>query len=105
MTFKLSILSNYVEYPKKLALCYVLSPFISTFKVDIEFYVKKCNVFLTSKSVRHKPYDNLQSFPISIYQWKDLCIDFVNGLLVPTNWKGETYDLILVIVNWLIKIV
>ena len=32
-------------------------------------------------------------------------MDFVTGLPVSTNWKGNTYDSILVIVNRLIKIV
>ncbi len=32
-------------------------------------------------------------------------MDFVNGLPVSTNWKGETYDSILVIVNKLTKMV
>ena len=30
-------------------------------------------------------------------------MDFVTGLPVSTNWKGETYDFILVIVDWLTK--
>ena len=32
-------------------------------------------------------------------------MDFVTGLLISTNWKGNSYDSILVIVDWLIKIV
>ncbi len=32
-------------------------------------------------------------------------MDFVTGLPVSTNWKGETYDSILVIVNRLTKMV
>ncbi len=32
-------------------------------------------------------------------------MDFVTGLPVFTNWKGETYDSILVIVDWLTKMV
>ncbi len=32
-------------------------------------------------------------------------MDFVTGLSVSTNWKSETYDSILVIVNWLTKMV
>ncbi len=32
-------------------------------------------------------------------------MDFVTGLPVSTNWKGETYDLILVIVDQLTKMV
>ena len=43
--------------------------------------------------------------PVPIYYWKDLSIDFVMELLISTNWKGDSYDSILVIVDWLIKIV
>ena len=32
-------------------------------------------------------------------------MDFVTGLPISTNWKGESYDSILVIVDWLTKIV
>lgn len=68
-------------------------------KVNIQLYVKGCDVCLASKSIKHKPYNDLQSFPIPIYQWKDLSIDLVTQLSVSTNWKGKTYDLILVIVD------
>ncbi len=72
---------------------------------DVEAYVTGCNVCLASKSVRHKPYNNLQSLPVPTHRWKDLSIHFVTGLPVSTNSKGETYDSILVIVNRLTKIV
>ena len=32
-------------------------------------------------------------------------MDFVTGLPILTDWKGDSYDSILVIVNWLTKIV
>ena len=32
-------------------------------------------------------------------------MDFVTGLPILTNWKGDSYDSILVIVDWLTKIV
>ena len=32
-------------------------------------------------------------------------MDFVTGLPVSTNWKSENYDFILVIVNYLTKII
>ncbi len=74
-------------------------------RTDVESYVNGCDVCLASKSVRHKPYDDLQSLPVPTHRWKDLSIDFVTGLPVSTNWKGETYDLILVIVNRLSKMI
>ena len=74
-----------------------------TLKVNVETYVKGCNICLASKSVRHKLYGDLQSLLVPMHQWKDLSMDFVTGLLVSTNWKGETYDSILVIINRLTK--
>ena len=32
-------------------------------------------------------------------------MDFVTGLPIGTDWKGDSYDFILVIVNWLTKMV
>ena len=72
---------------------------------DIEDYVRGCDVCLASKAVRHKPYSNLQSLPIPTYRWKDLLIDFVIGLPISTDWKRDSYDSILVIVDWLTKMV
>ena len=34
---------------------------------DVESYVRECDVCLTSKAVRHKPYGDLQSLPISTH--------------------------------------
>ena len=53
--------------------------------------------------MRHKPYGDLQSLPLSIHWYKDLLINFVTGLPISTNWKGDSYDSILVIVDWLTK--
>ena len=76
-----------------------------TLRQDIEAYVKGCNVCLASKAVRHKPYGNLQALPIPTHKWKDLSMDFVTGLPTSTDWKGESYDSILVIINRLTKMV
>ena len=37
--------------------------------------------------------------------WNDLSMDFVTGLPILTHWKGDSYDSILVIIDWLIKMV
>ena len=60
---------------------------------------------LTLKTVRHKPYGDLQSLLLLIHWWKNLSIDFVTGLPISTNWKGDSYNSILVIVDWLTKMV
>ena len=57
------------------------------------------------KKVQHKLYGDLQSLPVPTHCWKDLSMDFVTGLLILTDWKENSYDSILVIVNRLIKIV
>ena len=74
-------------------------------KKDVEAYVKGCDVCLASKAVRHKPYGDLQALPVPTHRWKDLSMDFVTGLPVSTDWKGESYDSILVIVDRLTKMV
>ena len=72
---------------------------------DIDEYVRGCNVCLASKIVWHKPYGDLQSLPVSTHRLKDLLMDFVTDLLISTNWKGDNYNSILVIVHWVTKIV
>ena len=44
-------------------------------------------------------------FAISKHQWKDLSIDFVTGLPILTNWKRDSYDSTLVIIDRLTKMV
>ncbi len=76
-----------------------------TLRRDVEAYVKGCDVCLASKAVRHKPYKDLQSLPVPTHGWKDRSMDFVTGLPISANWKGNSYDSILVIVDRLTKIV
>ena len=77
----------------------------SSMRRDVETYFRGCNICLTSKTVRHKPYGGLQSLLLPTHQWKDLSIDFVTGLPLSADWKGDNYDSILVIVNQLSKMV
>ena len=77
----------------------------SSLRKDVEAYVKSCNVFLSSKTVRHKLYGDLQALPVLTHQWKNLSMDFVTGLPVSIDWKGEIYDSILVIIDRLTKMV
>lgn len=75
------------------------------FQRDIESYVKNCNICLTLKIVYYQLYIDLQSLSILNNLWKDIFIVFVIGLLIPANWKSDTYNSILVIVDRLIKII
>ena len=72
---------------------------------DVESYVRGYDVCLALKAVRHKPYGDLQSLPIPTHRWKDLSMDFVTGLPLSSDWKGDSYDSILVIVDRLTKMV
>ena len=72
---------------------------------DIEAYVKGCDVSLSLKAVRYQPYRDLQLLPILTDCWKNLFMDFVIGLPISTNWKRESYDSILVIIDQFTKIV
>ena len=76
-----------------------------TLRHDVNDYVKGCDIYLASKAVQYKPYDNLQSLPVPTYRWKDLSIDFVTGLSILTDWKKDSYDSILVIIDQLTKMV
>ena len=72
---------------------------------DVNNYVKGYDVCLASKTVRHKPYSDLQSLPVPTHCWKDLSIDFVTGLPILIDWKRDSYDSILVIIDRLTKMV
>ncbi len=76
-----------------------------TLRRDVKAYVKGCDVCLASKAVRHKPYEDLQLLSVPTHRWKNLSIDFVTGLPISGDWKGDSYDSILVIVDRLTKIV
>lgn len=56
--------------------------FCSTFRQDIKSYIKGCDISLTSKTVCHKLYRDLQLLLIPTYCLKDLFMDFVTGLLL-----------------------
>ena len=77
----------------------------SSLKKDIKSCVRGCNICLTSKTIRHKPYEDLQSLLVSTHQWKNLSMDFVTGLPLSADWKGNSYNSILIIVNQLTMMV
>ena len=66
---------------------------------DVEIYVWGCDVCLASKTVRHKPYEDLQFLVVPTNQWKNHSMDFVTGLPLSADWKDDSYDLILIIIN------
>ena len=72
---------------------------------NVKAYVRGCNICLASKEVYHKSYRNFQFLPISTHCWKDFSIYFVIGFSLLVDWKSNSYNKILVIVNYLTKIV
>ena len=60
---------------------------------------------MASKAVRHKLYEDLQSLRVPTHWWKDFFMDFVTGLALFADWKGNSYNSILVIVDQLTKMV
>ena len=76
-----------------------------TLRHDVGAYVKDCDVCLASKAVPHKPYGNLQLLPIPTHQWKNFLMDFVTSLRISIDWKKDNYISILVIIDWLMKMV
>ena len=72
---------------------------------NVENYVRRCDICLALKAVRYNPYGDLQSLPVPTHRWKDLSMDFVTGLPLFSDWKSNSYDSILVIVDQLTKMV
>ena len=72
---------------------------------NVEDYMKGCNVCLALKAVWHKPYGVLQSLLVSTHCLKNLSMDFVTSLPILTEWKGDSYNSILVIIDQLTKMV
>ena len=74
-------------------------------KRDVETYIRGCDVCLTSKAVRNKPYEDPQPLPIPTHWWKDLSMDFMTSLSLSADWKSDSYNSILLILDWLTKMV
>ena len=74
-------------------------------RADVEKYVQGCDICMSCKAQKHKPYGSLQSLPVPTHKWKDLSMDFVIGLPMSKDWRGVEYDSILVIVDPLTKMI
>ena len=76
-----------------------------TLRYDIKVYIRGFDICIASKTVKHKPYENRQQLLVPTHCWKDLSIDFVTELSQSADWWGNGYDLILINIDWLTKIV
>ncbi len=74
-------------------------------RADIKKYVQGCDICMSSKAQKHKPYVSMSALPVSIWKRKDLSMDFVTRLPKSKDSRGIEYDLILVIVDRLTKMV
>ncbi len=72
---------------------------------NVKAYITGYDICLALKAVYHKPYGDLQLLPVLTDRWKNMSINFVIGLLISAEWKGDSYDSILVIVDQLTKMV
>ena len=79
--------------------------FWETLYHNVKVYVRDYDVCLASKTVKHKPYENLQQLPVPTHYWKDFSMDFITWLPQSADWRSNSYDSILVMVNWLTKII
>ena len=70
---------------------------------QIKKYCETCAICKKSKTSRHKSYEKLSSFSISKFKWADLIMNFVTNLSESRVWNETTYDVILVVINRLIK--
>lgn len=78
--------------------------FWSTFPQDVQTYINGCNIYFDLKVKRHKLYRDFQLLPLLIFRLKDLFIDFVTSLPLSIDQKDNSYNVILVIIDCLIKI-
>ena len=70
----------------------------------MEQYIKECIKCQQNKSVRHKPYGNIQFAHVLKTPWDDVIIDFITKLLKSKDpMTAEVYDAIMVIVDRLTK--
>ena len=72
---------------------------------NIDNYVKQCNISLALRAVRYKLYGDLQPLLVFTHYYKDLLTNIILDLPISTDWKRNSYVLILVIINQLTKIV
>ena len=77
----------------------------STLYFDVETYIQRCNICLGSKTVCYKSHRDLQLLLVLTHCWKNLSMNFITGLPLSVELKGDNYELILVIINHLTKIV
>lgn len=76
-----------------------------TLRQYINAYLKGYSTLLAIKTIQYKLYRNFQSLLIATHHYQNLVMDFIVSLPLLVDRKNNNYDTILVIINWLIKMV
>ena len=67
-------------------------------------YCTTCDIYARAKPTRHKPYGLLKQLPIPERPWESISLDFIVELpRSQSDFDGQTYDAILVVVDRLTK--
>ena len=70
----------------------------------VQDYVNKCDLCHKIKSLKHKSYEEIRTVSTSNWLWASIIINFIVKLLLSKKLLTKViYDLILIIVDWLIK--
>ncbi len=72
---------------------------------DIEKYLWGSDICIISKAQSYQPYSSIQALPVLFHKWNILSIDFMTRLSNRKNRRGAEYESIIIIVDWLIKMV
>ena len=69
---------------------------------NVKEYINTCDICQKVKMKRHLLYDKLRSLSRLTDSWKEITINFITDLS-SSKWKEVVYDLILVIVDYYMK--
>lgn len=72
---------------------------------DIKAFIKSYDICLLLKAVCYKSYKNFQLLPMFTHCLKNLLINFLISLELLVDWKSNSYNAILVIIDCLKKMV
>ena len=71
----------------------------------IKNYCETCVVCKRNKTLKHKLFEKLQTLFIFEFKWSDLTMNFVTNLSISRNWNEIKYNLILMMVDRLTKMI
>ncbi len=69
---------------------------------NVKEYINTCNIYQRVKMKHHLSYDELRSLSWLTNSWKEITMNFITDLSF-SKWKKVVYDLILMIVDYYMK--